>query len=170
MSTATTRHEICPVGEILPGDRKIVEIDGLSIGIFNVDGDFHALANVCPHQLADLCRGPLGGHLTAPSVGEYEMQREGEIVRCPRHGWAFDVISGESVFNPHLQTRTFDVEVEHSDGNRPDVDGESCGDRSCSRGAEGEADEQYGTELSGSEPPVDTYEVTVEDHVVVLYV
>jgi len=57
------RHEICPANEFSPGERRIIEIEGLphSIGVFNVDGTFHALANVCPHQLAPLCEGEITG-------------------------------------------------------------------------------------------------------------
>jgi len=149
----TTRHEICPVSEIPPGERRIVEASGLSIGIFNLDGEFYALANVCPHQLADLCAGQIGGLVTAPRVGEYAFERDGQIVRCPRHRWAFDITTGESVFNPHLRTRTFDVETEPT--------GEDAGS---------EQRATYGTELHGDEPPIDTYEVEVEDEQVVLYV
>lgn len=165
-----TRHEICPADEIGPGERKIVDVDGLSIGVFNIDGDFHAIANVCPHQLAELCRGQIDGIVTAPSVGEYETERDGEIVRCPRHGWAFDVTSGESVFNPHLKTRTFDVEVTETED-----EGEMTAEdlaKDCGQGCSGEEmdEEEYGTKLEGSEPPVDTYDVEVEEQVVVLYV
>lgn len=148
----TTRHAVCPVSELPPGERTIVEVDGLSIGVFNVDGEFYALANVCPHQLAELCRGPIGGVVTSSRPGEYDWEREGRIVRCPRHKWAFDITTGESVFNPHVGTRTFDVAVESLD---PEDAAEV---------------EEYGTELSGDPPPVDTYDVEVEDEVVVLYV
>ena len=181
-STAGTRHEVCPVEELPPGERAIVEVDGLSIGVFNVDGAFYALANVCPHQLAELCRGPIGGLVTSEAVGEYGWDREGEIVRCPRHKWAFDVKTGESVFNPHLRTRTFDVEVEASnddgasggdgDGDGPNEDGAdaTAGDADS---VDAEAERQrveYGTPLSGEEPPVETYDVEVEDELVVVYV
>lgn len=165
-SPTGTRHEVCSVDELPPGERRIVEVSGLSIGVFNVDGEFYALANVCPHQLAELCRGEIGGVVTSEGVGDYGWEREGEVVRCPRHKWAFDVTTGESVFNPHLRTRTFDVEVEPS---------EDAGRASAGKGGSIDPEtarqvEEYGTALSGEEPPVDTYDVEVEDEVVVLYV
>jgi nitrite reductase/ring-hydroxylating ferredoxin subunit len=168
------RHEVCPVRELPPGERRIVEVEGLSysIGVFNVDGEYHALANVCPHQLAELCRGAVGGLVTSEEVGEYGWEREGEIVRCPRHKWAFDVTTGESVFNPHLRTRTFEVEVEARGG---EATGSGDDGVDAGRGEEVDPETQrqraeYGTALSGDEPPVDTYDVEVEDEVVVLYV
>lgn len=147
-----SRHEICPESDLPPGERLIVEVDGLSIGVFNVDGEYFALNNVCPHQLAPLCEGTVTGTVTAERVGEYEWERDGAIIRCPWHNWEFDVRTGESVFNPHdVRTRTYDVDVE-------DV----C--QACDP-----ADHEYGTELGGSEPPVETYEVGVQDRTIVLY-
>ena len=160
-----TRVEVCPVEELPPGSRTIVDVDGREIGVFNVDGEFHALRNVCPHQLAPLCEGQLTGEMTAPAVGEYELTRQGEIIQCTWHGWQFDLKTGESVFNPHLKTSTYEVGVESMEGCP------GCGgtDEDGRDGAERQR-EAYGTDLAGEEPPVDTYDVDVEREVVVLYV
>ena len=157
-----TRYEVCPVSELQPGERKLVEVDGLSIGVFNVDGEFYALANVCPHQLAPLCEGRITGETVAPAVGEYETIREGEVIQCPWHGWKFNIADGTSAFNPHLSTRTFEVTVESAE----------TADASESTPPEESAEPtcEYGTELLGDDPPVDTYEVGVESETVVLYV
>ena len=95
-------HRVCRASELPPGERRIVEIDGVSVGVFNIDGEFYALANVCPHQLAALCSGEITGIVTSSGVGEFEWERDGEIIRCPRHKWAFDIKTGESIFNPVL--------------------------------------------------------------------
>ncbi|MGH2549124.1 MAG: Rieske (2Fe-2S) protein, partial [Thermomicrobiales bacterium] len=55
------RHVVGRVSEVPPGGRKIVEASGRSIGIFNVNGSFHALRNSCPHQAAPLCLGAIKG-------------------------------------------------------------------------------------------------------------
>ena len=150
----TTRHEVCEVGELPPGEVEIVEVNGLSIGVINVNGEYHALANVCPHQLAPLCEGAITGETVAEEVGEYELVRDGEIVQCPWHGWKFDITDGTSVFNPHkLKTRTYEVEVE-----------------SKTAEAERQEKEEYGTALAGEEPPVDTYDVEVDREMIILYV
>ena len=48
--------------------------------------------------------------------GEYRWGREGEILRCPWHGWEFDITSGRSIFNPHrVRVRTYEVTVEPDD-------------------------------------------------------
>lgn len=107
------RHVVATTAEIPPGARKIVEIDGRSIGIFNVDGRFYALRNRCPHEGARLCEGVLSGLVASTAPGEYTYQRSGEILRCPWHGWEFDVTTGLSSFDPgRTRVRAYPVSVE----------------------------------------------------------
>lgn len=107
------KHIVGRVGTLPPGDRTIFEAEGRSIGIFNVAGEFYALRNSCPHQAAPLCLGSIKG-MTMPSrPGEYIWSREGEILRCPWHGWEFDITTGRSIFNPHrTRVRAYDVTIE----------------------------------------------------------
>ena len=110
------RHVVGRVAEIPPGGRKIVELEGRSIGVFNVRGTFYALRNACPHQAGPLCRGTITGLLTATDQWTLTLAREGEIIRCPWHGWEFDLATGRSVFNPHrLRVRAYPVTVEPAD-------------------------------------------------------
>ena len=107
------RHVVCHVDELLPGQRKIVDVDGRSIGVFNVNGRFYALLSRCPHKAAPLCLGVLKGLVTGPEPYRYEIEREGEILRCPWHGWEFDITNGRSIFNPHrVRAKSYDVAVE----------------------------------------------------------
>ena len=107
------RHIVGRVSELPPGERLIVEVEGRSIGVFHVHGQFYALRNRCPHQGAPLCKGAIKG-MTLPSrPGEYIWGREGEILRCPWHGWEFDILTGRSIYNPHkVRVRTYEVTVE----------------------------------------------------------
>ena len=108
-----TKHVVGTVAEIPPGSRKIVELAGRSIGIFNVGGEFFALRNRCPHQGAALCEGPLGSFITSPTPGQYEMSRVGEILRCPWHGWEFDLRTGQSWCEPEsVRVKRYNVMVE----------------------------------------------------------
>ncbi|MEZ4867563.1 MAG: Rieske (2Fe-2S) protein [Caldilineaceae bacterium] len=108
------KHIIAPVAEFPPGERKVIEIAGRSIGIFNVKGDFYAIRNTCPHQGGPLCSGRLTGFVMATKPGEYTYTRRGEIVRCPWHGWEFDVKTGQSWFDPaKTRVRNYQVTVEH---------------------------------------------------------
>jgi nitrite reductase/ring-hydroxylating ferredoxin subunit len=152
------RFEICPAAEFDAGERQIVTLDGFSVGVFNVDGEYYAMKNDCPHQRAPLCEGKLGGTTQSDSPGEYDWVRPGQVVRCPWHGWEFDVTSGESVFNPHkVKAKTFEARVE------PAKDGD---DKTA---ADGGGCEGCDVDLEGDEPPVETYDVEVEQGTVVVY-
>lgn len=87
---------VARVAEIPPGSGKTVDINGIWIALFNVDGSFHAMDNTCPHA-----GGPLGeGHLT------------GNVVECPWHGWSFNVSTGERVGNPNFTVDCCQVRVQ----------------------------------------------------------
>jgi len=108
------KHKIGTTSEIQPGQRKIVFLEGLSIGVFNVNGRFYAMKNVCPHQQAPLCK--VTGTTLPSKPGEFLYGREGEIIRCPWHGWEFDLTDGRSIFDPHkCWVKTYDVEVEKAE-------------------------------------------------------
>jgi 3-phenylpropionate/trans-cinnamate dioxygenase ferredoxin subunit len=143
-----TKHIIGPASELPVGSRKIVEIGGRTIGVFNVNGTFYALRNLCPHQAAPLCKGHVTGTTLPSQPGEYKWDRDGEILRCPWHGWEFDITTGRSVFNPHkLRVKTYEVTVE--------------------RGGE-LVREQISADAE--DPSVESYPVTIEDELVILHV
>lgn len=107
------KYVVAKIGEIAEGGRKIVELNGRSVGVFHVNGAYYALRNRCPHQGGNLCEGPLSGFVTAKVPGQYEYSRKGEILRCPWHGWEFDVTTGQSWCDPtHMRVRLYDVHVE----------------------------------------------------------
>ena len=135
------RYVVGRVGELPPGERRIVDVEGRSIGVFNVHGQFYALRNSCPHQAAPLCLGAIKGMTLPSKPGEYLWARDGEILRCPWHGWEFDITTGRSIFNPHkMRVRTYEVTVEAAQ-------------------AASEEDES-----------VETYPVTIEEGLVILHV
>jgi nitrite reductase (NADH) small subunit len=140
------RHIVGKVSELGLGQRQIVEAEGRSIGVFNVDGSFYALKNSCPHQAAPLCLGSIKG-MTMPSrPGEYIWARDGEILRCPWHGWEFDITTGRSIFNPHrMRVKAYDVTVESSLATLPD-------------------------NATEEDESVETFEVSVEDGWIILHV
>jgi 3-phenylpropionate/trans-cinnamate dioxygenase ferredoxin subunit len=107
------RYIVAAAAEIPPGGRKIVEVAGRSIGIFNLGGEFFALRNRCPHQGGPLCEGKTFGLLYARAPGEVEYSRPGEILTCAWHGWEFDIRTGRSWCAPErLRVRRYEVSVE----------------------------------------------------------
>lgn len=139
------RHVVGRVSEVPAGGRKIVEVDGRSIGVCNVKGTYYALRNRCPHQGAPLCLGAIKGMTLPSKPGEYLWGRDGEIMRCPWHGWEFDITTGRSIFNPHkTRVKTYEVTVETPTGIEKRIV---------------EEDES-----------VESYPVTVEDGLIILHI
>ena len=81
--------------DIPPGTGRTVEIEGVWIALFNVEGTFYAIDNACPHA-----GGPLG-----------EGKLCGTEVECPWHGWKFSVVSGERAGNPNFQVARCQVRI-----------------------------------------------------------
>ena len=108
-----TRYVVAAVGEIPEGGCKIVTVAGREIGVFLVKGLYAALINRCPHEGAALCRGVLVGLMAADRPGAYRLDRPGELLRCPWHGWEFDVFTGQSWCEPDsVRARSYNVTVE----------------------------------------------------------
>jgi 3-phenylpropionate/trans-cinnamate dioxygenase ferredoxin subunit len=106
------RVVVAETTDLPPGARRIVEVAGRSIGVFNVGGEYLAVRNRCPHQGGPLCEGVTLGAITSDQPGEYEYTRPGEVIRCPWHAWEFDLRTGASWFDPVRQrVRAYDVEV-----------------------------------------------------------
>ncbi len=106
-----SRHVVAPARDIPPGSRKLFTIKGRPIGIFNLDGAYYGLLNRCPHQGGSLCEGVVMGLLESPTPGNYVYTRKGEILRCPWHGWEFDIRTGQSYCDPaRIRTKTYAVE------------------------------------------------------------
>jgi nitrite reductase/ring-hydroxylating ferredoxin subunit len=106
------RHVVARVGDIPVGERRQVEVKGRRIGVFNVRGDFYALLDKCPHEGASLCRGKIVGLAESDEPGQYRLSRVGELLRCPWHGWEFDIRTGQSFCDPHnTYVRSYAVSV-----------------------------------------------------------
>jgi nitrite reductase (NADH) small subunit/3-phenylpropionate/trans-cinnamate dioxygenase ferredoxin subunit len=90
---------VARVSELKPGQCRSVEAEGFMIALFNVDGTIYALDNTCPHA-----GGPLG-----------EGQLYGEVVKCPWHGWKFNVRTGQRPENAAFTVEQHRVEVQGDD-------------------------------------------------------
>jgi 3-phenylpropionate/trans-cinnamate dioxygenase ferredoxin component len=89
---------VCATAEMLPGEYRTVEADGVQIAVFNVDGEFYAIEDVCTHD---------GGELTGGTI-------DGRQIECPRHGARFDIMSGTALCPPAYEpTAKFPVKIEH---------------------------------------------------------
>jgi 3-phenylpropionate/trans-cinnamate dioxygenase ferredoxin subunit len=107
------RHVVATTSEIAPGANKVVTIGAREIVVFNIKGEYFALLNRCPHEGAPICKAALVAHIHSDEPGSYIRTREGEMLRCPWHGWEFDVRTGQSYSDPsHWRIRSYAVSVE----------------------------------------------------------
>jgi nitrite reductase (NADH) small subunit len=104
------RHPVAQLDDIPPGGRRIITVGRLEIGLFNVGGVIHAYRNACPHAGAPVCLGRISGTSQPSKVYEYIYGDDGCILRCPWHGWEFDLRTGEHIVDP--ETRLKEVAVE----------------------------------------------------------
>ena len=92
-------EKVATISELKPGEGKVVHALGREIALFNLNGQFCAIDNTCPHQ-----GGPLG-----------EGMLDGDEVICPWHGWTINVKNGSCSFNPRVKVDAFAVKVEGQD-------------------------------------------------------
>lgn len=98
------------------GSRVIAEVGGREVAVFKHDDGYHAVANYCVHQAGPLCEGDLTGCTVPGDDGwEWGYDDEEKYVRCPWHGWTFDVTTGANVHDRRYRVPTYEVEVEDGD-------------------------------------------------------
>jgi nitrite reductase/ring-hydroxylating ferredoxin subunit len=85
--------------DLVDGKGREVIVDGRRIALFKIDGDYHAIANLCLHRGGPLADGELNGH----------------IVTCPWHGWKYDVRTGAFEIIPTLKVKAYRVEQKGED-------------------------------------------------------
>ena len=93
----TRFQQVASVGDLAPGEKKIVEVDGILVVLVNCAGQYHAVEDVCTHD-----GGPLG-----------EGTLENCQLVCPRHGGRFDVLTGAALKLPAVDAvPTYEVRVQ----------------------------------------------------------
>ncbi len=100
--------------KIAPGEKKIFDNGEISFGVFNIGGKFHAIKNVCPHAGAPLCMGHIQTTHRPGAVGEFDPALEGRVLRCPWHGWEFDIVTGKGLYDAHGRVATYPCEVDEN--------------------------------------------------------
>jgi nitrite reductase (NADH) small subunit len=114
-------HVLGPAKNIPVGEFKIFEVANQSIGIFNIDGSYHALRNYCPHQGGPACETHKmfdqieAEALEDGNIREY-VEEQGCVIACPWHGIEFDARTGECLTKKEWKIRKYDIDVD-ADGN-----------------------------------------------------
>jgi nitrite reductase/ring-hydroxylating ferredoxin subunit len=110
------RHVVAQADDVPPGTRKRFTVEGRFIALFNVDGEYFAALDRCPHRGGSFCEGRQTGLVESTEPGVYAYTRQGEIIRCPWHGWEFDLRTGRSKCAPkQWRARTFPVAIASGD-------------------------------------------------------
>ena len=92
--------KVTKVDELAPGERIVVEVDEHFIAIFNVGGQFYAIADLCTHDDGPLADGEVRGH----------------IIECPRHSGTFDLRNGAALTSPAVKpVPSYTVKVQGND-------------------------------------------------------
>jgi 3-phenylpropionate/trans-cinnamate dioxygenase ferredoxin subunit len=94
------RYVVAKAADIPPGERLIVEVAGRSVGIFNIDGKFHAILNRCPHRGGELCKGDVISLIVSDGPGDVRIDPDTKLIACPWHGWEYDLETGQSWYKP----------------------------------------------------------------------
>lgn len=88
--------DVCAEDEIPAGSFKTVWLDEVEVAVFNLNGDYYALEDVCTHDGGELTGGPW----------------DGDVIECPRHGAQFDIRTGEVLAPPAYEpVPTYPVRV-----------------------------------------------------------
>ena len=85
------------VNEFKKNRIKSITILGKKIGIIKIsDSEFHAIEVGCKHMGADITRG----------------QIDGDIATCPRHGWKFNLVTGECLNHDTTRLKKYGLKIE----------------------------------------------------------
>jgi nitrite reductase (NADH) small subunit len=87
---------IAELQSVPPGEARVVTVGRYEVALFNVDGNYYALENACPHQ---------GGPIADGWV-------ENLTVTCPWHAWCFDLRTGSLTMGDFALIPRFEVRVE----------------------------------------------------------
>jgi nitrite reductase/ring-hydroxylating ferredoxin subunit len=152
------RTVVSPLADFPPGERRIVDVGGRSIGVFRVGDRFFGIRNRCPHQGGPLCLGHLLDTAVADTPGSAEVSNEPLRIACPWHGWEYDLDTGQSFLGAAAPgVRSYGVTLEPGASL---LDGEPA----PRTGAPGAPQ----TKLVRGPYTAETFEVRVEDDYVVL--
>ncbi len=103
------RYAVIEVEALREGERYRATVDEKDLVLFRFRGVVRAFRNACPHAGAPLNFGPIVNTTAQSSPGEYCL-REQPVLRCPWHGWEFDLETGEHLVATHKRLKAFEVE------------------------------------------------------------
>lgn len=109
-----TRHEVCPVGELPAGHRRLFSHGKRRIVVVGLPGgEYRALSDICPHHGASLAAGTLERMWQAGPDCRHVQDDTRWVLVCPFHNFEFDVRTGQPVVRlGRSRAATYEVAVE----------------------------------------------------------
>lgn len=108
-------HLVTKLSELEDAKPSVYVVSGRSIGIIKMDGAVIAVRNICPHKRAPVCKGQLRGTMLPSEPDAFVFGMENRVLRCPWHGWEFDLETGATLC-PGLDRKLSFYPVEILDG------------------------------------------------------
>ena len=94
----SNRIDLCSTAEVAPGNALKVETSGLTLAVFNIDGEFYVTDDLCTHGPGSLSEGYI----------------DGDVVECNFHNGQFDIRTGAVVSPPCMvPIKTYKTVVEN---------------------------------------------------------
>ena len=99
------------LAELRTAGRLVTRVGGREVGVIwdESAGVAHGFRNRCPHSGAPLCLGRLRERESG-TPGAYALAGE-RVLRCPWHGWEFELASGRCLDDPSLRAAVYRVEI-----------------------------------------------------------
>ena len=91
--------KVAKTSDLKPGEKMLVEYEEEDVGLFNLDGEFYAISDVCTHDDGPLVEGTL----------------DGDCIICPRHGARFNVKTGEQTMPAFAPVPLYEVKIDGDD-------------------------------------------------------
>lgn len=112
--SAQKEVNIGPADGFTVDELKLVTVGRRELGVLRrADGKVHAVRNRCPHKGAPICKFPPTGTMLPGAPGTLEWGREGEILRCPWHGFEFSIESGTRPYmESNMRLRIYPARIE----------------------------------------------------------
>jgi nitrite reductase/ring-hydroxylating ferredoxin subunit len=104
------RHDVCAAGELGTGELAPARIGEREIVVARAaDGTLHALSGRCLHQGAGLAGGRLLADVEGERPGKYRLVQGREVIKCPWHGYEYELASGCALFDRRRRLRRYEV-------------------------------------------------------------
>ncbi|PXY23849.1 hypothetical protein BAY59_27455 [Prauserella coralliicola] len=106
-------HDVCATDDIAPGSMRLVQVGSTPVLLLRgTNGEFRALRNSCAHMGAALSEGRFQTKMDSDGNGSYQVSDRDEVIRCPWHGYEFDIDSGQCAGDGRVRVKAYQVTTE----------------------------------------------------------